>query len=149
MSTKALTRNGNTYLPTVFDDFFKPWNEWFDTSNQLINRTLTVPAVNILESKDDFKLSFAIPGMKKDDFHIDMDGNMLTISCEKEESKNEKEDKYTRKEYNYSSFTRSFSLPEEVSKDKIQAHYEEGVLSLVLPKKEEAKKAITKSIPVK
>ncbi len=148
MSTKALTRNGGT-LPAVFDDFFKPWNEWFDNSSNLWNRMLTVPAVNILESKDEFKLSIAAPGMKKNDFDIAVEGNMLTISSEKEESKEEKDDKYTRKEYNYSSFSRSFSLPEEVSKDSIQASYTDGVLSLLLPKKEEAKKTTAKSIAVK
>ncbi len=148
MTTKSLSRNGGA-LPTVFDDFFKPWNEWFDTSSSLLNRTLTVPAVNIVETKDYFNLSFAIPGMKKDDFHIDMDGNMLSVSCEKEESKEEREHKYTRKEYNYSTFNRSFSLPEDVIKDKIQATYTDGVLHLTLPKKDEAKKSIVKSIQVK
>ena len=149
MSTKALARNGST-LPNVFDDFFKPWNEWFnDGGNFLANRTLTVPAVNITESKEDFKLSFAIPGMKKDDFNVAVDGNMLTISSDKEESKEEHENKFTRKEYNYSSFSRSFSLPEDVNKDNIQASYTDGVLTLTLPKKEEAKKATFKSIHVK
>ncbi|MEI8052635.1 MAG: Hsp20/alpha crystallin family protein [Bacteroidota bacterium] len=148
MSTKLLTRNGGS-LPNVFDDFFKPWNEWFDTSSTLMNRTLTVPAVNITETKEEYKLSFAIPGMRKDDFEIGVDGNMLTVSCEKEESKEEKEHRFTRKEYNYSSFSRNFSLPEEVSKDKIQASYTDGVLTLMLPKKEEAKKLAAKSIMVK
>ena len=110
---------------------------------------MTVPAVNIMESKDDFKLSFAVPGMKKDDFHIGIDGNMLTISTEKEETREEKESRYTRKEYNYSSFSRSFSLPDEVSKDNIQAAYTDGVLHLTLPKKEEAKKFTAKNIIVK
>ncbi len=149
MSTKALTRNGGSLLPAVFDDFFKPWNEWFDGGRNFLTRELTVPAVNIMESKDDFKLSFAVPGMKKDDFHIGVDGNMLTISSEKEESREEKESKYTRKEYNYSSFSRSFSLPDEVSKDNIQAAYTDGVLHLTLPKKEEAKKITSKNIVVK
>ena len=66
--------------------------------------------------------------MKKDDFKIDVDGNMLTISSEKEENKEEKEKKFTRKEYNYSSFSRRFTLPEEVNKEKIEAKYEDGVL---------------------
>jgi HSP20 family protein len=149
MSTKALTRNGGTLLPAVFDDFFKPCNEWFDGGSSLLNRVMTVPAVNIMESKDDFKLSFAVPGMKKDDFHIGIDGNMLTISTEKEETREEKESRYTRKEYNYSSFSRSFSLPDEVSKDNIQAAYTDGVLHLTLPKKEEAKKFTAKNIIVK
>lgn len=64
MSTKTLTRNGSS-MPTVFDDFFKPWNEWFDSGSNLFNKMLTIPAVNIIESKEDFKLDFAVPGMKK------------------------------------------------------------------------------------
>ena len=144
MSTRALIRNGST-LPTVFEDFFKPWNEWFVNSSS----ALDMPAVNITETKEEFKLAFAVPGMKKDDFDINVDGNMLTVSCEKEETVEEKEHQYTRKEYNYSSFRRSFSLPDEVSKDNIHASYTDGVLYLQLPKKEEAKKLLTKSFKVK
>jgi HSP20 family protein len=79
-----------------------------------------------------------------------VEGNMLTISCEKEESKEEKEEKFNRREYSYSSFSRSFTLPEEVNREKIDAKYEDGVLKLMLPKKEEAKKlAMGKHIAVK
>ncbi|UEG48856.1 Hsp20/alpha crystallin family protein [Ferruginibacter lapsinanis] len=148
MTTKALTRSGET-LPTLFGDFFRPWNEWFDNGG-FMGGVLSMPAVNIAESKDDFKVSLAVPGMKKDDFNIDVDGNMLTISCEKEEKKEEKETKYTRNEYNYSSFSRSFTLPEDVNKEKIDAKYVDGILNISLPKKEEAKKiATSKHIVVK
>jgi HSP20 family protein len=79
-----------------------------------------------------------------------VEGNLLTISSEKEEEHEEKEERYTRQEYSYSSFERSFTLPDEVNKDKIDAHYQDGVLKLVLPKKEEAKKmAVSKQIAVK
>ncbi len=149
MSTRALTRNGGETLPALFDDFIRPWNIWFDKSS-LIGNTLDVPAVNITDTKDEFNVSMAVPGMKKDDFSIEVEGNMLTISCKKEEKNEEKESKYTRKEYNYSSFSRSFTLPDEVNKEKIDAHYEDGVLKLRLPKKEEAKKVIVnKHITVK
>ncbi len=148
MSTKAVTKVG--MLPTVFDDFFKPWNEWFDNGGSLMGRMMTVPAVNIIENKDDYMVSLAVPGMKKDDFNIDVEGNMLTISSEKEESKEEKDEKYNRKEYSYSSFSRSFTLPEEVNREKIEAKYEDGLLKLMLPKKEEVKKlAASKHIAVK
>jgi HSP20 family protein len=111
---------------------------------------VNVPAVNITERKDDYLVSLAAPGLKKEDFKIDVEGNLLTISSEKEEENEEKEEKYTRQEYSYSSFERSFTLPNEVDKDKIDAHYQDGVLELVLPKKEEAKKmAISKKIAVK
>ena len=141
MSTKALTRTGDLF-PSLFDDFFKPWNEIFGNGGSLISRALTVPAVNITDEKDEYKVSLAAPGLKKDDFRIDVEGNMLTISCEKEEKKEEKEKRHTRREYNYTSFSRSFTLPEDVKQDKIEAHYTDGVLQLSLPKKEEAKKAL-------
>src|SRR5687768_3189401 len=146
--SKTLARSTGM-LPSVFDDFMKPWNEWFDNGS-LIGRMLTVPAVNITESKDQFELAVAVPGMKKEDFHIDVEGNLLTISAEKEEKKDEKRDKVTRQEYNYSSFSRTFTLPEDVKKEDIEARYEGGVLTLALPKREEAKKmAATKHIAVK
>ena len=109
-----LPAKASASFPTLLDDFFKPWSEWF---NGGLGRELTVPAVNIMENKDDYRISVAAPGLKKNDFNIDVDGNMLTISSEKEESKQEKDAKYTRKEYSYSSFSRSFSLPEEVNQE--------------------------------
>jgi len=147
MSTLAVSKPGGM-LPSVFDDFFKPWNEWFDNGNQW-SRTFNMPAVNIIEHKDEYQVSLAVPGLKKDDFKIDVDGNMLTISSEKEETKEEKEKKFTRKEYNYSSFSRSFTLPEEINREKIEAKYEDGVLKLTLPRKEETRKNTAKHIAVK
>ena len=145
MATRALTtRPGGDLFPTLFDDFFRPFNFW-DTE-----RTLTVPAVNIEENKEQYELSLAVPGMKKSDFNINVENNMLTISCEKEEKSEKKQKNGYRNEFNYSSFSRSFALPEEVIKDKIDARYEDGVLKLSLPKKEEAKKlTVNKQIPVK
>lgn len=148
MGTTALAKF-NERTPFVFDDFFKPWTNWFET-DLFTGRAMTIPAVNITDKKDEFMIALAVPGMKKDDFNIDMDGNMITISCKKEETKEEKEDKFTRKEYNFSSFSRSFTLPDEVLKEKIEARYEDGVLKLFLPKKEEAKKTVlSKHIAVK
>ena len=148
MSTRSLARSTEK-MPSVFNDFFRPWDEWFEGGG-LTSRVLNVPAVNITENKDEFMVSLAIPGMKKEDFNIDIEGNMLTISSEKEESKEEKDEKYTRKEFNYSSFSRSFSLPDEVNMEKIDARYVDGVLKLSLPKKEEAKKiATSKHIAIK
>jgi len=110
---------------------------------------VTIPAVNISENKERFDVTIAAPGMKKDDFNIDVDGNTLTISAETREEKEEKENRYTRKEYSYSSFSRSFSLPDGVNKDKIDASYDNGILKLSLPKTEEAKKAASKHISAK
>lgn len=147
MGTQALSKTGER-TPSVFDDFFKPWNEWFDNGG-FWGKVMNVPAVNITEQKNDYLVSLAAPGLKKDDFKIDVDGNMLTISSEKEETKEEKDKRFTRKEYNYSSFSRSFTLPEEINKEKIEAKYEDGVLRISLPRKEEAKKPAAKQIAVK
>lgn len=147
MGTQALSKE-TAKAPFVWDDLFRPWNEWFD-NNGLWGRTMNVPAVNITENENGYEVSLAAPGLKKDDFKIAVDGNMLTISSEKEENKEEKEKKFTRKEYSYSSFRRSFTLPEEINREKIAAGYEEGVLKIALPKKEEAKKESAKQIAVK
>jgi len=147
MSKQALTKTSERF-PTFFDDFFKPWNEWFDNENNFLSRQVRMPSVNITENKDQYNVSLAVPGMKKDDFKIDVEGNILTISCEKDETKEENEKRYTRKEYSYSSFSRSFTLPDEVNKEKIDARYEEGLLKISLPRKEEVKKFAAKHIAV-
>jgi HSP20 family protein len=106
--------------------------------------------VNIVDSKEGYVLSLAAPGMKKDDFKIDIEGNMLSIRSEKEENKEEKDARYTRKEYSYSSFSRSFTLPENVKQENIEAKYEDGVLKVTLPRNDEAKKlALPKHVAVK
>lgn len=147
MSNQSLAKRAERF-PGMLEDFFKPWNEWFNGDNFPV-RGISVPAVNISENKDNYELSLAVPGMKKDDFKIDVQGDLLTISSEKEESKTETEKKFTRKEYNYSSFSRSFTLPEEVNKEKIEARYENGVLILSLPFKMESRKETAKQIAVK
>jgi HSP20 family protein len=149
MGTQALAKtNGNGRNLSVFDNFFKPWNEWFE-NDSILGSAMNVPAVNITESKDKYAVSLAAPGLKKDDFKIAVDGNMLTISSEKEENKEETDKRFTRREYSYSSFSRSFTLPEEINKDSIDAKYEDGVLNITLPRKEEAKAPAAKQIAVK
>jgi len=144
MSKNALTRTTNL-MPSFFNDFFKPSNDWLDNG---FEKTLSVPAVNISEKDETYTVSVAAPAMKKDDFKIDLDGDVLTISGEQEKTNENQDERYNRREYNYSSFCRSFTLPEEVKRDEIEARYEDGVLNIVLPKNESAKK-ITKSISVK
>lgn len=153
MATKDLIRRGET-IPSIFNDFFRPWGSLFnDTLNggSLFNplNPLNVPAVNIAEKKDQFEVNLAAPGMKKEDFNIDVEGNMLTISAEQKEEKEVKDERYTRKEFNYSSFSRNFTLPDGVNKEKIDASYENGLLKVTLPKTEDAKKAASKHIAVK
>lgn len=146
MSTKAVTKS--TQIPSVFDQFFKPWSAWFDNDFPML-RTVSVPAVNVKEDRDRYTVSLAVPGLKKEDFKIELDGNLLTISSEKEEEKEEKEAKYTRQEYSYSSFSRSFTLPEDVKEEGIHATYENGVLNISLARKKNGNgQTVTKTIAV-
>jgi HSP20 family protein len=145
MSVKSLMKKDD-FLPSILDDFFKPWNSWSESD---FEKRFSAPSVNITENKDDYKINVAAPGLTKNDFKINVDGNLLTISAEKEEKKDEKEKNFTRREYNYSSFSRTFTLPDGVNADKIDAIYENGELKLSLPKKDEVKKIMTKSIVVK
>jgi HSP20 family protein len=144
MSVKSLIRK-DEFLPSVFNNFISPWNYLFDSE---FEKPLCVPAVNISETKDEYKVTLAAPGLKKEDFHIHIDRNLLSISAEREDKKEEKENDYTRREYNFSSFSRTFNLPEGVNAEKIEASYHEGILKMTLPKKEEAKKIAAKNIAV-
>jgi HSP20 family protein len=125
---------------SLIDQFFN--NDFFDWSNRNFSVTnTTLPAVNIKEDNDKFQVEVAAPGLKKEDFKIEVNHNMLSISSEKREEKTEGQEggTYTRREFSYQSFVRSFSLPESVDADKIEASYNDGVLVLNIPKKEEAK----------
>lgn len=147
MSAKTLVKSGDFFTP-VFNEFFKPWNQIFDNAGSVFGTMLTMPAVNIVEDKDKFMIKLAVPGMKKEDFHINLEGDMLTISAELEEEKEEKEKTFTRKEYNFNSFSRSFTVPTGIKTDKIEAKYVDGVLKLVLPKSETTLKAKATQIAV-
>ena len=110
---------------TETDDFFR--NMDFDKSND-------VPAVNVREEEKNFFIEVAAPGMKKDDFKVELDNGILLISAKTEENKFQKEEGFVRREFNYRNFQRSFWLPEMVSPENIIAHYDQGVLTLTLPK---------------
>lgn len=107
-----------------------------------------VPAVNIRESEDNFVLDVAAPGLKKEDFKINLDNNVLTISSEQKNESEEKNEKYTRKEFFFNAFSRSFTLPKTIDLDKIRADYKDGVLSISLPKREDAKVAVNREIAI-
>ena len=111
----------------------------------------TLPAVNVKETNDDFIIEVASPGMKRDDFKVELDNHVLTISSEMEGRHEEKDrnGKYTRKEFSYQSFQRSFSLPEnKVEGGKISAKYTDGILYVTIPKKEDAKVKPARQISV-
>ena len=135
-------RNGSLLnpLPVLFDDFFN--RDLFNWGNSNFSDTdTTVPAVNIKETAESYEVEVAAPGMTKKDFKVELDGNILTISSERTHQKDEREDeRYSRKEFSYQSFQRSFNLQKNVVDiDRIQAKYENGLLLLLIPKKEEAK----------
>jgi len=139
MSTKEMQKLSS--FPSMFNDFFRPWSDF--PGGSVWNKMQNLPAANVVELADRFKISLAAPGLTKDDFNIDVDSHTLTVSSEKEEKKESAEENFTRKEYNYSSFSRSFNLPEDVQAEKISARYINGVLELDLPKKETASKALS------
>jgi HSP20 family protein len=127
------------YLPNFFDDDFFP---------VMANRSNSMPAVNIREDEKRFTLELAVPGMDKKDLKIDINEDLLTISSETKNESEESRDGYKRKEFSYSSFCRSFQLPENVNKEKIEANYRDGILNVVLPKVEEEKSKITRQVKI-
>lgn len=132
-------------LPSFVDEFFGRdlLSDFFD-----VPTNINTPAVNIMEGKEDFRIEVAAPGLSKDDFRINLHNNMLVISSEKQENREEKDGKYVRREFGYSSFKRSFTLPNTVNGDKINASYIDGVLQIIIPKKEEAKEKLPHEIKI-
>lgn len=139
-------------LPAFFDDFFA--KDLFDFAPAKSFSTLakSIPAVNILETENEYKIEVAAPGLKKEDIKVELDNDLLTISSEVKQEKEEKdkEGRYTRREFSFSSFKRSFTVDEDtVDTEKIEAKYENGILNIHVPKKvtvQEEKKAKTISI---
>lgn len=163
MSNLVTAGNGSLAKTNNNGLTFPAWSSWID---EMFNRDLpsiftpnfntgiTLPKVNIREAKDAYYVDMAVPGMKKTDFHIDLDNKVLSISNDvveknKEESgKNEEEGNYTRREFGYASFKRSFSLPETIKEENIKASYSDGILSIHLPKKEESIQKPPRSIKI-
>ena len=150
---KNLVRNnGNSFssVPSLLNDFFT--DDWFNSS--LANwktAGASLPAVNVRETNDDYIIDVAAPGLKRENFKVELDNNILTISSEFEEKQEEKEgnENFTRREFSYQSFQRSFSLPEnKVDGGKISARYTDGILHVVVPKREEAKVKPARQIAV-
>lgn len=144
----TLARRSDNFLPSFFDRFLNSdLMDWNLTNFSSTNTTL--PAVNVKETDDDYIIEVAAPGMKKKDFKVNFQNNVLTISSEKEEEKKEQEDNYTRREFCYQSFQRSFSVPGyDVDSEKIAASYADGILSVKLPKREEVKPKPAREIKI-
>lgn len=145
----TLARRSNMFLPSFWDNFFsRDLMDW-GTSNFSSTDT-TLPAVNVKESDEAFEIEVAAPGMNKEDFKVNLENNVLTISSEKkEEKKDEEKGRYTRREFSYQSFQRSFTIPENlVEGDKISAKYCDGLLCINLPKREEVKPKPAREIQI-
>lgn len=139
----TLIRKSDNYpvWSNFFNDFFS--NNWADwNTNNYAEFNSTLPSVNVKETEDYFNVEMAVPGMVKEDFKVELNNSYLTISAEKKsetENKEVKKEHYTRREFSYCNFSRTFSLPDVVENDKIEAKYENGILSVSIPKREEAK----------
>lgn len=129
----SIVKRNNPVFPALINELFKP--DWFGGLESVTNH---LPAVNIKENETDFELELSVPGRLKADFNIEIDTDILTISYEPKTDEAKKEENYTRKEFAYNAFKRSFTLPETVATEKIKASYDNGILSFEIPKKEEA-----------
>lgn len=127
------------YMSNLFDDDFFPVFQ---------NRSSSLPAVNIREDEKRYSLELAVPGMERKDLKIDINEDVLTISSESKNEKEEEKNGYKRREFSYSSFCRSFYIPENVNRDKIEASYKDGILTVGLPKQEEEKSKISRQISI-
>lgn len=147
MSNLVTARNGSMANTDSNGLTFPRWSTWIDEMfNQNLptvyssnfNAGFSLPKVNIRETKDRYFVEMAVPGLKKSDFRIDLENQVLSISTEMEHKNENSDDLFVRREFSFGSFKRSFSLPETVKEEGIQARYREGILSIELPKKEEA-----------
>jgi HSP20 family protein len=138
--------NRRSSMPSLVDEFFGK-----DMLSNLFDdyqTGISIPAVNIIEGKDEFRIEVAAPGLEKNDFSIDVKNNVLFISCEKERNEETNDEKIMRREFSYGRFSRSFSLPNTVEVEKISAKHRDGVLSIHIPKREEAKEKPPKKINI-
>jgi HSP20 family protein len=139
-------------LPTIARRNFRPFymgsifdNDFFPVMSANTN---SMPAVNIKEDGKSFMLDIAVPGIEKKDLKIDINEDLLTISSETKNDSEENKDGYKRKEFSYTSFCRSFQIPENVNREKIEANYKDGILSVSLPKFEEEKNKISRQVKI-
>ena len=131
---KMIARINRNFVPTYWDDFF---NDKFFNANSPATKNSTSPAVNVIEDEKLFSIEVAAPGLSQEDFKIDLENDLLTISTKQGENKEEVERKYLRKEFNYSTFKRSFQLPDTIDIENIRANHNSGILTVELPKRAE------------
>ena len=148
MTLMKRTQNWYPTFPSFFDKFFE--GNMMDWNNSNYSSTdTTLPAVNVKENGDAFTIEVAAPGMTREDFKIHYDNGRLTIGSERKNEKEDKSENYSRREFSYQSFQRSFNVPENVvSGEKISAHYKDGILRIDLPKREEVKPKPSREIKI-
>ncbi|PIB28083.1 molecular chaperone Hsp20 [Maribacter sp. 4U21] len=129
----SIIKRNDMAFPSLMNEIFSP--DWF---GGMENHRSTVPAVNITDNETNYELALAVPGRNKEDFNIEIDDNVLSISAEVKKENESVEENYTRREFSFTSFKRAFTLPDTVNTEKIEASYENGILNFVLPKREEA-----------
>jgi len=147
----TLLRKRNGDLPSLTNDFFG--NRFFDTDlldfeRDFFDGGIKVPLANVSETSNEFKVELSAPGFKREDFKVEIEDGALIVSAEKQEEKKEEKENYKRKEFSYNSFSRSFQLPENISEDKINAKYDNGMLNISIPKKEVSAPKVKKAIKV-
>ena len=138
-----LIRKQTPFFPSLIDDFI--YNDWNIKSP---SHSSTMPAVNIKELDSQFEIELAVPGIQKEDFAIEVEEGILSISSTQEEEQVNEKGKFTRREFSYTSFRRSFTLPDSVDPTKIDARYADGVLQVLLPKHKEAQPQPKKLIKI-
>ncbi|MFH0757573.1 MAG: Hsp20/alpha crystallin family protein [Bacteroidota bacterium] len=141
-----LAKINRNYVPAYWDDFFN--DSFFRNVNQYTCNS-TSPAVNVAEEDKAFRIEVAVPGLTREDIRIDLENDVLTIASEEKKSKEEKNFGSVRREFNYSTFKRSFQLPETIDLDHIKATQESGILTIELPKKDEVVQKAPKQIEIK
>ncbi len=141
-----LARINRSYVPAYWDDFF---NDKFFNQLKSTGSGESRPAVNISEDDKGYTIELAVPGVAKDKFSLEIENDVLILSSEQEENKDEQKPNYLRREFSYQSFKRSFELPETIDQEQINATIDAGILTLSLPKKEEEVQKAPRQIEVK
>ena len=144
----TLVKFNNGHKNHVVNPFFSDVYNLLNDSALGEKFATRTPAVNIAETENEFEVELAVPGLKKEDFKINLEKNVLTVSAEKKAEEVNENKKFSKREYSYSSFNRSFTLPQSADQNKIEADYTDGILKLTIAKKEEAK-SVTREITIK
>lgn len=143
---KLITRSSMPVNPLgeLFENFFNRDMDFLGNGKNALRH----PSVNVIETETDYQMEVAAPGMNKSDFNLSLDDNLLTISAETKSESEKTEKNYTRREFSFSNFKRSFHLPDNINTEKIDASYKDGVLNITLPKMVEEKKDKNKVIKI-